>query len=46
MTAYGDFRFTSVGDLADRFKHNITSIKLLKRLEAECRPPGNLIPDE
>jgi hypothetical protein len=52
MTAYDDFRFTSAGDLADlgglasRFKHNITAIKLLKRLEAECRPPGNLTPDE
>ena len=46
MTVYGDFRFTSAGDLADCFNHNITAIKLLKRLEAECRPPGNLTPDE
>jgi hypothetical protein len=52
MTAYDDFRFTSAGDLADlggpasRFKHNITAIKLLKSLEAEGRPPGNLTPDE
>ncbi len=52
MTVYDDFRFTSAGDLADlggpasRFKHNITAIKLLKSLEAEGRPPGNLTPDE
>jgi hypothetical protein len=52
MTAYDDFRFTSAGDLADlggpasRFKHNITAIKLLKSLEAEGRPPGNLTSDE
>src|SRR5881409_219086 len=52
MTAYDDFRFASVDDLADlggpvsRFNHNVTAIKLLKSLEAEGRARGDLMPDE
>jgi hypothetical protein len=52
MTVYEDFRFTPTDDLADlggpasRFNHNVKAIKLLKSLEAEGRPPGNLTPDE
>ncbi|MGH9938536.1 MAG: hypothetical protein ACREAM_20035, partial [Blastocatellia bacterium] len=52
MTAYDDFRFALVDDLADlggpvsRFNHNVTAIKLLKSLEAEGRERGDLAPDE
>src|SRR5262245_160459 len=52
MTAYADFRFASIGDLAylggpaSRFNHNITAIKLLKSLDAEGRAHGDLASDE
>ena len=43
-----DFRFDHDDDLSDlegaasRFKFNVAAIALLKRLEAETRPPGDL----
>jgi len=52
MTAYADFRFASIGDLAylggpsSRFNHNIAAIKLLKSLESESRAHGDLAPDD
>jgi N12 class adenine-specific DNA methylase len=47
-----DFRFHDSDDLSDmggpasRFNHNVAAITLLKRLEAESRPPGELARDE
>lgn len=46
-----DFRFDHDDDLSDlggaasRFKFNVTAIALLKRLEAESRPPRALTQD-
>src|SRR6266508_778269 len=47
-----DFRFDHEDDLSDlggaasRFKFNVAAIALLKRLEAESRPPGDLTIEE
>jgi len=47
-----DFRFdhndalSDLGGAASRFKFNVAAIALLKRLEAESRPPGNLTREE
>src|SRR6266545_2489199 len=47
-----DFRFDHEDDLSDlggaasRFKFNVAAIALLKRLEAESRPPGDLMLEE
>ncbi|MCI0524294.1 MAG: hypothetical protein L0Y75_03440 [Acidobacteria bacterium] len=51
-TGFSDFRFDRDDDLSDlggtasRFRLNVAAIALLKRLEAESRPPGELTPEE
>lgn len=51
-TDYTDFRFDPDDDLSDlggaasRFRFNVASIALLKRLEAESRSPGELTREE
>jgi hypothetical protein len=51
-SAFTDFVFDlsekldSLGGPKQRYLSNVAAIKLLKQLEAECRPPGNLTSDE
>jgi N12 class adenine-specific DNA methylase len=51
-SAFTDFVFDpsekldSLGGPKQRYLSNVAAIKLLKQLEAECRPPGNLTTDE
>jgi hypothetical protein len=51
-SAGADFAFDQgekldwLGGPKQRFLHNLAAIELLKRLETEGRPPGNLTPDE
>ncbi len=51
-TEPSDFRFdhdddlSGLGGAASRFKFNVAAISLLKRLEAESRPPGDLTREE
>lgn len=51
-SAFTDFVFDpsekldSLGGPKQRYLSNVAAIKLLKQLEAECRPPGNLTADE
>ncbi len=39
-------KLDSLGGPKQRFLSNVAAIELLKRLEAEDRPPGSLTPDE
>jgi len=41
-----DEKLDCLGGPKQRFLSNLAAIELLKRLEAEGRPPGNLTPDE
>jgi hypothetical protein len=51
-SAFTDFVFDpsekldSLGGPKQRYLSNVAAIKLLKQLEAECRPPGSLTTDE